>query len=62
MHPCSMLCELHGAALVSQIEARLNVGDAEDAGAAVSLAEDVYGPFSGQARSRACTANQLGAK
>ena len=33
----------------AQVEGRLNVGDGEEANAVVSLAEDVYGPFSGQA-------------
>ncbi len=36
----------------AQVEARLNVGDGEEANAVVSLAEDVYGPFSGQACAR----------
>ena len=36
----------------AQVEARLNVGDGEEAGVALLLAEDVYGPFSGQVRCR----------
>lgn len=35
----------------SQVEARLNLEEGEDASAALSLGEDVYGPFSGQVRS-----------
>ena len=33
-----------------QVEARLNLEEGEDAAAALKLAEDVYGPFSGQVR------------
>ena len=46
-----LLMRTEQIAWLSQVEARLNIGDAEDVGTAVSLAEDVYGPFSGQARS-----------
>lgn len=34
-----------------QVEARLNLEEGEDAAAALSLAEEVYGPFSGQVAS-----------
>ena len=35
----------------AQVEARLNLEEGEDAFGALSLGEDVYGPFSGQVRS-----------